>query len=112
MENRYLLWGGAGLLIIGALWYRSRQAAATSGGGIVVDPNAPTSIAQQTVPVQGVTDTSGNLLPQFTWPYNQLALPYNFDQSTSNLGNVGAFTNPQSPSFPGYSSTMVTSGTA
>ena len=100
MDNRLII-GGVALAAVGGFFYlRSRQSTSNQSGGTIVDPNAPTSIAQQTVSVQGVTDQSGNLAPQFTWPYNQLALPYNFDQATGNLGNY------QNPAIVGNQQTV------
>ena len=103
MDRRIVV--GVAVLAVGGFFYiRHRSTPASGTNGLVVDPNGPTSIAQQAVNVQGVTDANGNLATQFTWPYNQLALPYNFDQATGNLGN---YTNPQSNNFVGYNSTQV-----
>lgn len=108
VDKRLVLGGLAVAAVGGYLYLRHSQSVTNSQAGTtVVDPNAPTSIAQQTVPVQGVTDSSGNLLPQFSWPYNQLALPYNYSQST---GNLGSYTNAQNPNFVGYNQTVVNSG--
>lgn len=101
--DRRLIYGGIAAALLGSIWYVKfrKPNPQLNTGRPIVDPNAPTSIAQQTVPVQGVTDANGNLDPQFSWPYNQLALPYNFNQATGNLGNY------QDPSVIGNQQTVV-----
>lgn len=95
MDRRILyIGGGVGLL---ALLYFIRKGS-SSNSGTTVTPNAPTSIVGN-ADVQGVTDAAGNLLPQFQWPYNQMALPYNY--SSSNING----TNPASQTFIGYQTT-------
>lgn len=73
---KWAIYGGGIALLAGGYWYyKSKQASSSS-----VNANAPTSMSTAPVnaDVTGITDANGNLLPQFQWPYNQLALPFNY----------------------------------
>lgn len=106
LDKRYL-WVGGLLLAVGGFWYYKRQQSSTANSGAnssVVDPNAPAAFNPGSIPAQGVTDSNGNLLPQFSWPYNQLALPYDYSASNVNGQN---YNQPASSDFVGYGSTPV-----
>jgi|SRR5215469_16469235 len=102
--------GGAILSFIGYHFYRQQQLAKqqqqqqqsanpATQNPVSVDPNSAY--------VQGITDQSGNLLPQFSWPYNQLALPYNWGPGASSIYN---YSSAQSPQFIGAAYTPTSGG--
>lgn len=78
--------GGAVVLVGGFLWYRNKQNANSTGASSTNSATAPT--LESTGYTSGVTDTSNNLPYEDTWPYNQLALPYNYNGSASALVNA------------------------
>jgi hypothetical protein len=97
-----------GVALLGGAYYLYRQHSASSVTNASSAASGANQLSSAPVNVQGVTDASGNLLPSFQWPYNQMALPYNY--AADNVNGVNSYTSAQSGSFPGYQSTVVTSG--
>lgn len=97
---------GGGVLVVGYFWYRNRQSKSSSGAISSSSATAPT--LESTGYLSGVTDQSNNLPWEDTWPYNQLALPYNYN--SGNAAQVAANTNymlPNQPDFIGSQATPV-----
>lgn len=104
---RWLLIGVGGLVLVaGYFWYKNRG---SSGASQTSSSAAPT--LGETGYLSNVTDQSNNLPWEDTWPYNQLALPYNY--SSKNAGQVAWNTNymlPNQPQFIGSSVSPIVSG--
>jgi hypothetical protein len=99
-RSRLFIIGGA--IVALAVVYMHIKSNATSVNA--TNPNGPTTLSSSPVQanVTGITDATGNLLPQFQWPYNQLALPYNWSGNNDNGMN---YTNPVQGNFIGYQAT-------
>lgn len=116
-----IIWavGGALALGVGYHYYKQRSGQQTnvpaSQGGPATAQSGnpaqqnPVAIDPSSAYAQGITDQNGNLLPQFTWPYNQLALPYNY--GPMGLGGAANsaydYTSAQSTNFIGGQYTPV-----
>lgn len=102
-----VIYGGGALLLVGGYYFYKKSHSSSSS----VDANAPTSMSTAPVnaDVSGITDSSGNILPQFQWPYNQLALPYNYtnDGNAQTVANNVTYLSPMYSSYPGYQSSSV-----
>jgi hypothetical protein len=110
---------GGGLLVgVAYHFYRNQQKAKaaaqqlqSSGGTLQSTANPatqnPVALDVNSAYVQGITDQYGNLLPQFTWPYNQLALPYNWGPGVNSYYN---YLSAQSGSFVGSQYTPTSGG--
>lgn len=107
LENmpKWAIYGGIGLAVFG-LWYYKRNK--NSASQSVPNQYQPPTL-QQTNFQSGAT--IDNVPWEMTWPYNQLALPYNYDSANAQVvSNNTNMIDPQSQGFPGYSSTVVASG--
>jgi hypothetical protein len=83
--------GGVGILGLAYLWWRNKQnSAASTATNTLATSSATAPTLDSTGYLSGVTDTSNNLPFEDTWPYNQLALPYNYNGSTSATVNSNA----------------------
>jgi hypothetical protein len=104
-SNPNTIWyiAGAGVLLVGYLWYRSRQ---NSSSGASTDSTATAPTLDSTGYTSDITDTSNDLPYEDTWPYNQLALPYDYTQGNSNLVDQNAnYLLPNQPDFIGNQQT-------
>lgn len=120
LDQRYggvplIIWlvGGAMLIGVGFHYYRQKtsQQQQTQSGASPAAQN-PVSIDPSSAYAQGITDQNGNLLPQFTWPYNQLALPYAYGPMGIGPAANSAYNymSAQSPNFIGSQNTPVSGG--
>lgn len=90
---------GGGLLAGGYIWWKNKQNNANSA---VATNSASAPTLESTGFMSGITDTSNNLPYEDTWPYNQLALPYNYNPSNAQMvSNNANFLLPNQPGFVG-----------
>ena len=107
LENtpRWAIYAGIGLAAFGG-WYFLRNRGSSNSS--VPNQYQPPTL-QETNFTSGAT--VDNVPWEMTWPYNQLALPYNYNPNNASVvsANTGLI-DPQSQDFAGYQNTVVSSG--
>lgn len=100
-------WIVGGVAVLGVVWYFLRGKSSSSSSSNNSTPNQLDVATADGSNPSGVTDSNG--VPwEDTWPYNQLALPYNPNPTNSNqvIDNI-QYVSPQQPNYPGYNSSIV-----
>lgn len=84
---KWIWFAAAGIVLVGGyVWWKNKSK--------TNQPTAPSPASAPTLEstgfLSGVTDQSNNLPWEDTWPYNQLALPYNYTNQQSSYVNANA----------------------